>query len=155
MRRAGPLRTVMDEYIFSCFLTYFNIQIWRRCFLLVCIRWPEICVSQLVWYRCSRHSTCCARLAVSRAPHFVGRHREDGHRVTTLHLSHHRVLAHAAQQLHAVYRWNKHVRIFSGNRPAWLVRRFTSSWTHISPGWGWRPWSRSSPPVWRSAEGRD
>lgn len=40
--------------------------------------------------------TCCARLAVSRAPHFVGRQGEDGDRVPPLHLSHHGVLTDSA-----------------------------------------------------------
>lgn len=56
---------------------------------------------------CVRLCTWCAHLSVSRSPHFIGCKREDGHRVAALHLSHDRVLTHSAQQLHAVYGWNK------------------------------------------------
>lgn len=45
-----------------------------------------------------------AHLSVPGAPHLVRRHRENGDGVTTLHLSHHRVLSDSPQQLHAIYR---------------------------------------------------
>lgn len=63
--------------------------------------------------------TCCAHLALSTAPHLIGRQREDGDGVPTLHLSHHRVLTHSSQQLHAVYRWRKGIRALFIKR-CWL-----------------------------------
>lgn len=44
------------------------------------------------------------RLHVPGAPHLVGCHGEDGDGVPSLHLSHDRVLPHAAQQLNTVNR---------------------------------------------------
>lgn len=68
--------------------------------------------------------TCCAHLALSTAPHLIGRQREDGDRVPTLHLSHHRVLTHSSQQLHAVYRWRK------GKKRAVFIKR---CWLNLWP----------------------
>lgn len=51
--------------------------------------------------------TCCAHFALPTAPHLIGRQREDGDGVPTLHLPHHRVLTHSSQQLHSVNGWRK------------------------------------------------
>lgn len=60
--------------------------------------------------------TCFIHLWLSGAPHLIGCYGEDGHRVATVHLSHHRVLTHPAQQLHAVYRWDTNTHTHCQNR---------------------------------------
>lgn len=74
---------------------------------------------------CMCRFTCRARLCLPRPPHLIGCQWEDGHRVASFNLPHHRVLTHSAQQLHAVYGWN--------NSKVWCYH--DSSVTSLWSGW--------------------
>lgn len=96
--------------------------------------------------------TCWARLCLSCPPHFICCQWEDGHRVASLHLPHHWVLTHSAQQLHAIYGWNKawfDINVNCLRPPCGLAGELT---TYIFPGWDWRPCFHIAPAVWTSVD---